>query len=131
MKGLFNRLAGLLLLLVLKQYKKSAVDFAQIETARVYIRGVQVVRNVYVQVALLIVGLLVLMCGFLMLNVALFACVWHCIGPGTAISLLAALGALYFLGPLCVILYLGSERNWMRFSGASEWVSKLIRRPGK
>lgn len=39
MKGMFNRLAGLLLLFLLQQYKKSALDFAQIEAARAYIAG--------------------------------------------------------------------------------------------
>lgn len=131
MKGLFNRLSGLMLLFVLRQYKRSAVDLAQIEAARAYIRGVKVARSLYVQVALLVVGLLVLMCGFLLLHVALFACVWLCGGRALAVGLLAALGALYFFGPLCAIAYLGSERNWMRFSGAADWVAKLTGRANK
>ncbi len=134
MKRAFNRLAGLLLMFLLQHYRKSAADVAQIEAARVYIRGVRVARSVYVQAALLITALLVMMCGFLILHVALIAWVWHSggqSGPRIATILVAALGALYFLGPLCVILYLGSERNWMRFSGASEWVAKLLGRPGR
>ena len=107
MKGMFNRLAGLLLLFLLQQYKKSALDFAQIEAARAYIGGVRIARRAYWQAALLIVALLVMMCGFLILHVALFACVWSCggqSGNSLAIGLLAALGALYFLAPLCVIV---------------------------
>jgi len=75
---------------------------------------------------LAVFGIVLAMCGFLLVHVGLFL-----ILPGGVqdkAQILLALGIVYLVVPLVFVLRLVSRRAWMKFSRADELVGSLTNR---
>jgi hypothetical protein len=110
----------------LKSYQQNTVDLMKIEAASYYIKGVGKARKAFVGHLLLSGVQFLLLAGFLLIHAGLFLYLDWPIKDKALLAL--GLGAGYFIVALVAILRFCSQKKWMEFSGADEWVSKLTRK---
>jgi NADH:ubiquinone oxidoreductase subunit 3 (subunit A) len=122
----YEKVIGSLLRSLIGRYRKDTVELVQIKAAALYIKAVAKARQSFIGGMLAILGLLLLLAGFVLIHLALLILLpWSM--EIKAIGLLV-LGGLYFLVPLIFILAACSERRWMRLSQASKIVRQLTQK---
>ncbi len=107
-------------------YQKQAVDWAKVEAAACYVKGVQAVRRQCLFVALQFFALFLLAAAAVMFPlgiVMLLPCALK-----TKLFLLASLGVIYAGAPLFVLSQLFSEKRWLAFTKSSLIVEKVTRK---
>jgi len=103
------------------------LDNLKLRAAAAYVAGVRKTRQGFVALLGSLLLLLLMMSGFLLIHVALFMWLpWSV--PAKALSLLV-LGAIYLGGGLAVVLYISSDRTWMKFTKVNRILASLP--PGK
>jgi hypothetical protein len=86
----------------------------KVEAAVVYVAGVRKAHQAFIALLGLALFLLLALSGFVLIHVALFAWLpWSL--PAKALILLV-LGVLYLGGGVAVVLWLSSDRTWMKFA---------------
>ena len=93
------------------------------EAAAVYVAGVRKTRRAFIALLGSFLLLLLMMSGFLLIHVALFMWLpWSL--PVKALTLLI-LGVVYLGAGLAVVIYVNSERTWMRFAKVDRIIAGL------
>lgn len=111
---------------LLNQYRQLTLDLLRIETAKCYLRGVQMAR--LSAMGLLGMGLMVgLVCvGAALFHAGLFILLPWSLKTKAAIGLL--LGLFYVLAGALALRAALSERTWMKKSGAGRMLDEVIGR---
>ena len=114
--------ATILALPLLKLYKKSVVRFVKSEAAAMYRKSVLTSRKVFVGIVALILGLGLLISGFVLLHIGFYFYISLVLGKTKlAVLLLCILGAIYFLVPMIVLGIAVTERIWLKYSKCDEY----------
>jgi hypothetical protein len=101
----------------------SILTSLKIETAAVYVAGVRKARQAFVALLGLALFLLLALSGFVLIHVALFAWLpWSL--PVKALVLLV-LGMVYLGSGIGVVLWLSSDRTWMKFTKVDRILASL------
>jgi hypothetical protein len=108
---------------LLRRWVGRVQDILQIEAAAVYVAGVRKARQAFIALLGLALFLLLALSGFVLIHVALFAWLpWSL--PSKALVLLI-LGVVYLGGGVAVVLWLSSDRTWMRFAKVDRILASL------
>lgn len=99
------------------------LDGLQTEAAAVYVAGVRKARQAFIALLGLALFLLLTLCGFVFIHIALFAWLpWSL--PVKALMLLV-LGAVYLGAGVAVVLGISSDRTWMKFAKVERILASL------
>lgn len=112
MNGLFKTLVSGVVAWVVGQYRRRWLDLLRLEGAMLYLRGVQVARDVCRSVVAVLVFLFLALAGFILVHVGLFAL----LPPPVNAIVLLALGLTYLIAGLCGIRRLTSDAWWMKMT---------------
>ena len=104
----------------------NAVESLKIEAATHYVNGVQKARQAFIALLGSFLLLLLMMCGFLLIHVALF--VWLPWALPVKAIVLLALGAVYLGVGLAIVGTISSERNWVKFTNVDRIVRNLTKK---
>jgi hypothetical protein len=97
----------------------------KIKAVSAYLRVVNGVRKGVIGVIAFFLVLMLLITGFVAIHVGLFILLdWD---SRTVGIVTLCLGGAYFIIPVIGILYLTSEKTWMKMSGGNEMVKKVTR----
>jgi hypothetical protein len=99
------------------------LDSLKTEAAVVYVAGVRKARQAFIALLGLAFFMLLALCGFVFIHVALFA--WLPWSLPTKALVLLILGVVYLGGGLVVFLGLSSDRAWMKFTGVDRILGRL------
>ena len=108
---------------LLGRYRRTALELLRIEAAVWYVRGVNAGRLFLIGGLALALLVELLIVGFVLLHVGLYALLP---APANAITILA-LGAFYLLVAGLVLRWLCAEKTWMKYSKADRCVAQAIR----
>ena len=108
---------------VVGQYRRTWLDVIKIHAAMMYLRGVQVARDVCRSLVGLAAFLLLALTGFVLVHVGVFALLPP---PYNAVVLLV-LGCAYIAVGLCGIRRLTSEAWWMKITQGDRCVDHATR----
>jgi hypothetical protein len=98
-------------------------DILHIEAAAVYVAGVRKAHRAFVALLGLALSLLLALCGFVLVHVAIFA--WLPWSTPVKALILLILGMAYLGGGLAVVLGLSSDQAWMRFAKVDRILASL------
>jgi hypothetical protein len=112
MNQYFKAILGGVSAWVVSQYRHTWLDLIKLYAATLYLRGVQVARNVCRSLVGLAACLLIAFTGFILVHVGLFVLLPS---PYNGIVLLV-LGFAYLIAGLCGIRRLTSEAWWMQIT---------------
>jgi hypothetical protein len=99
------------------------INIVKRELLKIYIRGVDQIRLVFVSGLLAVFWVMLAFSGFLMVHIALFFLLpWS---PQTNAIVLLGIGASYFVIATLFIARLSSRRTWMKMSGAEKMARDL------
>ena len=118
MKKFISGLLTSVALALLKSYRRVSLDLIRIEAALWYVRGVGVARQIFIGGLGVSVLVALAAVGFLLVHAGLFALLP---APAGAIVLLA-LGAVYLLVAVLALRHVCSEKTWMKYSKAGQYV---------
>jgi hypothetical protein len=108
---------------ILAGWLTAPVARLKIKAVSTYLKAVDGVRRGVLGVVALLLVLMLLVTGFVAIHAGLFILFdWSL----TTIGIVTlCLGTVYFTLPVILILYLTSERTWMKISGGNELVRKV------
>jgi hypothetical protein len=95
----------------------------QTEAAAVYVAGVGKARQAFIALLGLALVLLLALSGFVFIHVALF--VWLPWSLPVKALILLILGVVYLGGGVTVVLWLSSDRTWMKFAKVDRILANL------
>ena len=105
-------------------YLEPSLRLLKLRAAICYLEGIKGARRILILVCLL-VFVITLICGGLVLvpvSMLLFMS-WE---PGTKALVGIVIGVVHLLVPAIVLIFLLSEKRWMRITGATEVLRKLV-----
>lgn len=103
-----------------------AIDLLKGIFLKRYISCVEFLRSIYFAMAMIFAFLILLMCGFILLHIALFLILpWS---MENKIILLFSLGAAYCIASLVAIFILQSRARWLKISGAKKMIDDLTKK---
>ena len=114
---------------LLNKYRLASLDLIKLEAAIGYIKGVRAVRQAFLAVLAVVMGIGLLATGFVLLHVGLGMLLylafqnWWAVGAAFLV-----LGILYTLAPLFIIRWLCAEKTWMRFFKADKLVQQVTKK---
>jgi hypothetical protein len=108
---------------LLRRWVGRVQDILQIEAAAVYVAGVRKARQAFIALLGLALFLLLALSGFVLIHVALFA--WLPWSLASKALVLLILGVVYLGGGVAVVLWLSSDRTWMRFAKVDRILANL------
>ncbi len=120
MNGFFKAALGGISAWVIGQYRRTWLDLIKIHATMLYLRGVQVAREICRSLVALAACLLLALTGVILVHVGLFALLPP---PYNAIVLLT-LGFVYIAVGLCGIRRLTSETWWMKITQGDRCVDQ-------
>ncbi len=121
-KGLMSGLvAGLA-----RSLQGNASDLVKIRAAIWYLRAIRTVRQIYLLSMAGTLTLLLVVAGFVLFHIGLFAMLPT---PANAIVIMV-LGLIYMVAGLCILRFVSSEKQWMQASGAAHYTALVDKRPG-
>jgi hypothetical protein len=95
----------------------------KIKGAICYVKAVAEARRIFIIYTLLRCAIILMLAGFVLVHVAVFAFLpWT---PLCKMVVLLLLGSLYILVSLSVVLYMCSQKYWMHMTGASKLVDEV------
>jgi hypothetical protein len=99
------------------------INMVKREILKIYVRGVDQIRLVFVSGLLAVFWVMLAFSGFVMIHIALFFLLpWS---PQTNALILLFTGAIYFLIATLSIAKISSRRTWMKMSGAEKMARDL------
>jgi hypothetical protein len=105
-------------------YLEPSVRIFRIKAAIYYLEGVKGAHRILLLVCLLVFVITLIGAGLVMIPLALILFMpWE---PTTRAIVGISIGAVYLLGPAIALSTLLSEKRWMRMTGASEVLRKLV-----
>ena len=102
LKALFGRWFG------------AVLDGLKLQAAAVYVYAVRKTRQAFIALLGSLLLLLLMMSGFLLIHIALF--IWLPWSVPLKALILLVLGVIYLGGGLGAVIWLSSDRTWMRFA---------------
>jgi len=105
-------------------YSDAAIQLAKIRAVSAYVKAVGIARIAFLGAVALKCVLGLMFAGFLLAHIALLILIPLPMNV-KAIALLV-LGCLYFLIGIITVCVLSSQHLWMKYSGASQMVSKVV-----
>ncbi len=115
--GLFGRLIGSKI--------DASIALCKIQAAIVYLNFIKGARRMTMLVCVLVLGIVILACGFLLIPVGL--CLFMPWAPETKAIVAVSFGAAYLIIPLIVVMALFSEKRWMKTSSADKLVKAALK----
>ena len=104
---------------------ETSVALFKIDAAITYLNVIKGTRRMAMLLCLMVLGVAVLACGFLLIPVAL--CLFMPWPPETRAIVAASFGAAYVLVPSIVVMALFAQRRWMRASRADKLLSAALK----
>ena len=123
-----KRVATVVLSWLFRRYRCLSLDLLKIQGVMYYVKGVQGVRQLTVTMLFAFVLIGVGFSGFLLFHAGLAVLLY---GLGNSLllvgSVLLFLGGVYVGLAVFVLRYYTDERQWMRWTGASQLVERVTR----
>lgn len=104
---------------------ETSIDLWKIKAAIAYLNLVKGTRRLFILLCLLVFGVVILACGFIMIPIAL--CLFMPWSQETKAIVAICFGAAYIILPLLLMLILFSERLWMKLSRADELLRRVLK----
>jgi xanthine/uracil permease len=104
---------------------ETSIAIVKIQSAIVYLNIVKDFRRMSMLLCLLVFGVVVLACGFLLIPIAL--CLFMPWAPETKAIVAAGFGVAYVVIPLIVVMALFTERRWMKASKADKLLKEVFK----
>jgi MFS family permease len=105
-------------------YVEPSLRLLRLRAATCYLEGVKGARRILILVCLLVFVITLVCAGFVLVPVSMLLFMpWD---PDTKAVVGIAVGAVYVLVPAIASIFLLSEKRWMRITGATEVLSKLV-----
>jgi len=104
---------------------ETSVALFKIDAAITYLNIIKGTRRMAMLFCLMVLGVVVLACGFLLIPVAL--CLFMPWTPQTRVIVAASFGSAYILIPLIVVMTLLSQKRWMRASRADKLLHAALK----
>ena len=106
-------------------YSQAAIDLVKIRAVEAYVKFIQEAREAFIAFLLIKFMIFLTFAGFILAHVALL--VFLPISNTAKGITLLIMSFVYLLIGSIVIYLLTSQRNWMKFSRASNLVNKVVR----
>jgi hypothetical protein len=105
-------------------YLEPSIKMLKVRAAIYYLEGVKGARRILILICLLVFVITLIGAGLVMIPLALlFFMPWE---PATKAIVGIIIGAIYLLAPAIALISLLSEKRWMRITGASDILRKLV-----
>jgi hypothetical protein len=105
-------------------YFEPSLKMIKLRAAIYYLEGVKGARRILILICLLVFVITLIGAGLVMVPLALlFFMPWE---PATKAIVGIIIGAIYLLVPAVALISLLSEKRWMRVTGASDILRKLV-----
>lgn len=105
-------------------YLEPSIKMIKLRAAIYYLEGVKGARRILILICLLVFVITLIGAGLVMIPLALlFFMPWE---PATKAIVGIIIGAIYLLVPAVALISLLSEKRWMRVTGASDILRKLV-----
>jgi hypothetical protein len=104
----------------------ASISLVKIQAAIAYMNLIKGTRRVAILLCVLVVGMVVLACGFLLVPIAL--CLFMPWTPETRAIVAISVGAAYVVIPLIVMMVLFSEKRWMRAARMDKVLKEALKR---
>ena len=105
-------------------YVEPSLRFLKLRAAICYLEGVKGARRILILVCTLVFVITLICAGLVLVPVSMLLFMpWE---PGTKALVGIVIGVVYLLVPAIALILLLSEKRWMRVTGATEVLSKLI-----
>jgi hypothetical protein len=122
MRRKLEALASLVLMAVLRRYRRDITRLARIEATALYVKTVRGTRLTFLSGIGVALCLCVLLAGFILIHVALLVCLPWTIRAKALLLLVC--GIVYMLVAGGILISVSREDYWMRISKARELVEK-------
>ena len=109
---------------ILAGWLRAPVRKLKIKAVATYLRAVDGVRKGVIGVVTLLLTLMLLITGFVAIHVGLFILFDWSLTTVGIVTL--CFGAVYFIVPVAAIMYMTSEKTWMKISGGNKLVRKVV-----
>jgi hypothetical protein len=105
-------------------YLEPSIKMLKVRAAIYYLEGVKGARRILILICLLVFVITLIGAGLVLVPLALlFFMPWE---PATKAIVGIIIGAIYLLAPAIALISLLSEKRWMRITGASDILRKLV-----
>ena len=105
-------------------YLEPSLKMVKLRAAIYYLEGVKGARRILILICLLVFVITLIGAGLVLVPLALlFFMPWE---PATKAVVGIIIGAIYLLVPAVALMSLLSEKRWMRVTGASDILRKLV-----
>lgn len=105
-------------------YLEPSLKMLKLRAAIYYLEGVKGARRILILICLLVFVITLIGAGLVLVPLALlFFMPWE---PATKAIVGIIIGAIYLLVPAVALMSLLSEKRWMRITGASDILRKLV-----
>ena len=105
-------------------YLKPSLKMLRLRAAIYYLQGVKGAHRILILICLLVFVVTLIGAGLVMIPMALLLFMpWE---PTTKAVVGLIVGAVYLLGPAVALFSLLSEKRWMRLTGATDILRKIV-----
>jgi hypothetical protein len=106
-------------------YLEPSLTMIKLRVAIYYLEGVKSARNILIIVCLIVFAITIIGAGLVMIPMALLLFMpWS---PTAKAVVGIVIGAVYLLAPIIALISLLSEKRWMRLTGATDILRKLVK----
>ncbi len=125
LRALRKFLPFLTLLGILKTYQRR-VSLIKIEAAKAYVLGVKTIRFLLLGALFVLFSLVLFASGLLLIHTALFVYSGWSVQMKFLVAL--SLGGLEIFAAIGILLYLFSEKTWVKFSGIKHVLNSVVKK---
>jgi hypothetical protein len=105
-------------------YLEPTIKMLKLQAAIYYLEGIKGARRILILLCLLVFVITLIGAGLVIIPLALLLFMpWD---PGTKAIVGTVIGAIYLLVPMVALIPLLSQKRWMRVTGATDVLRKLV-----